>query len=460
LQYISTRGQADPKNFAQLLLSGAASDGGLYVPEIWPQFSADEISAFEDKPFAEVAAALLQPFVGDAIAPEKLLRACSGAYAAFDDKEICPLIELSPNFYLLELFHGPTFAFKDVAMQLLARLIESELASRNEKASIICATSGDTGAAAVAAFGESQAVRTVVLFPQNRISDVQRKQITASGARNVIAVAIEGSFDDAQAIVKDLFADREFSARVRLASVNSINWARIAAQVTYYFTAALKAGSKRPISFCVPTGNFGDVFAGYVARKMGLPLSRLIIATNQNDILARALSSGVYEVERVTPTTSPSMDIQVSSNFERLLFEASNRDAALVNDMMESLRREKHFTIPPEVLKNIRSVFAAARVSEAEVMSKIRDVHARTGRFVDPHTAVALAAAGKAGRANETTIVLSTAHAAKFPKAVQDACGTMPPMPGPLAEIMKRGENYTVLPPDTAKVRAYLQRNL
>jgi threonine synthase len=461
LQYISTRGQAQPKNFAQLLLSGAAPDGGLYMPETWPQFSAEEISALGDKPFAEVAAELLQPFAGEAIPAEKLKRACAQAYAGFRDKEVCPLVELAPNLYMAELFHGPTFAFKDIAMQLLARLIDDELAIRNEKATIICATSGDTGAAAVGAFKDSRAVRVVILFPHNRISDVQRKQITATGARNALSIGIEGNFDDAQAIVKDLFADPKFSADARLASVNSINWARIAAQVTYYFTSALKLASlKRPVSFCVPTGNFGDIFAGYAAKKMGLPLSRLIIATNQNDILARTLSSSVYEVERVTQTSSPSMDIQVSSNFERLLFEASNRDAALVIELMESLRREKRFTIPPETLKNMRGIFAAARASEAEVMNKIRDTHRRTGRFIDPHTAVALVAAGKAGRANETTVVLSTAHAAKFPNAVKDACGVAPPAPEGLAESIKRQENFTVLPPETAKVRAYLQRNL
>ena len=461
MQYISTRGQAGPKNFSDLLLSGAASDGGLYMPEHWPQFSADEVSALEGKPFAEVAATILQSFAGEAVSSEKLIRACKQAYAAFRNKEVSPLVELAPNLYLLELFHGPTFAFKDIAMQLLARLIEDELAGGKEKATIICATSGDTGAAAVGAFENSHAVRVVILFPHNRVSEVQRKQITATGARNVIPIAIEGSFDDAQAIVKDLFIDREFSGRARLASVNSINWARIAAQVTYYFTSALKLASlKRPISFCVPTGNFGDIFAGYAAKCMGLPLSRLIIATNQNDILARALSSGVYEVERVTQTTSPSMDIQVSSNFERLLFDASGRDPALVNDLMESLSREKRFTIPPEVLKNIRGVFAASRASEAEVMNKIRDIHRRTGRFIDPHTAVALVAAGKAGRAAETTVVLSTAHAAKFPKAVKEACGVAPPAPEVLAELMKRQENFTILPPETSKVRAYLQRNL
>lgn len=460
MHYISTRGQAEQKTFTQLLVSGAASDGGLYMPATWPQLSTEEIAGLADQPYAEVAAVLINKFTGGTIAFEQLRQACGAVYVRFDHKDVCPLIELSPNFYLLELFHGPTFAFKDIAMQLLAHLIKDELQTRHNKTTIICATSGDTGAAAVAAFAEQPNVDVVVLFPQNCISDVQRKQITASGARNVISIAVEGSFDDAQGIVKELFADQEFAARHRLASVNSINWVRIAAQVPYYFTATLKVETKRPISFCVPTGNFGDIFAGYAAKKMGLAISRLIVATNQNDILARTLQSGIYQVGDVMPTTSPSMDIQISSNFERLLFEASNRSGAAVREMMEALRKEGRFSIPLQTLENIKKDFAASSASEAEVITKIRDVHARTGRFIDPHTAVALVVATKAGRANETTIVLSTAHAAKFPQSIKDATGAFPPQPEPLAALMKKGENYTVLPPNTAKVRAYLQRNL
>ncbi len=458
MQYISTRGEEKPADFSQLLLAGAAPDGGLYMPAHWPQLSMPEIAALAGKPFAAVAAKILCLFAGTAISENKLAAACEEAYANFSHKDVCPLTELAPDLHLLELFHGPTFAFKDVAMQVLARLIEGELAQSREKITVLCATSGDTGGAAVSAFAHAAHADVVVLFPYNRISDVQRRQITASNASNIFPIAVEGDFDDAQAIVKELFADAAFAKKHRLVSVNSINWARIAAQVTYYFTSALRLGAlQKPVSFCVPTGNFGDIFAGFVAKKMGLPVSRLIIATNQNDILVRVLESGVYEIERVTPTTSPSMDIQVSSNFERLLFEASSRDAARTRALMKDLREKKRFVILPEILEKIRAGFSAASASEAEVEEKIRNLHAQTGRFIDPHTAVALVAASKARKAGETMIVLSTAHPAKFPQAVEKACGLAPPVPKALSQMAGAKENYIVLPANTARIRDYLE---
>jgi threonine synthase len=430
------------------------------MPEVWPQLDAKTIAALAGKPFSEVAFTLLKYFTGEAIAPDVLLRACNQAYASFPDKDVCPLVEIEPGQFLLELFHGPSFAFKDIAMQLLAQLIEGELSPLDGKITIMCATSGDTGAAAVSAFKDAEHAGVVILFPHNRISEIQRKQITASGAKNILPIAIEGSFDDAQAIVKALFSDAELSDRLRLVSVNSINWARIAAQISYYFTSALQRAGKggRPSSFCVPTGNFGDIFAGFAAKKMGLPISRLIIATNENDILVRALATGRYEVKPVTPTTSPSMDIQLSSNFERLLFEASDRKASCVAQMMKELAEKRFFTIGREILENIRSNFTAERASEAEVMEKMKDVHNKTRRFVDPHTAVALVAAEKTIKPGEDLIVLSTAHAAKFPDAVKRACGALPPMPEKLAAAAAKEENYIVLPANVAKVHAYLQQ--
>jgi threonine synthase len=444
------------------MLAGLARDGGLYVPDIsaagWPQLAPKTIAAFAGRPYAEVAVEVIRPFVGDAIGEADLALMAREAYGEFRHPAVAPLTQLDVNTFALELFHGPTLAFKDLAMQLLSRLMDHALAARGERRTIVVATSGDTGGAAVEAFRGRHHVDLVVLFPQGRVSDVQRRMMTTADAGNVSALAIEGTFDDCQAIVKGLFNHHAFSDRVRLSGVNSINWARIVAQVVYYFTAAVALGAPaRKLAFTVPTGNFGDIYAGYVAGRMGLPIDRLVIATNTNDILARTLATGTYELRDVVATTSPSMDIQVSSNFERLLFDAYGRDASAVKAVMGSLAQSRRFTLSAQALAHIRGLFAAGRAGEDEVAATMRTVKRETGNFVDPHTAVGIAVAEKEPRDPAVPmVVLSTAHAAKFPDAVEAATGARPPLPDWLSDINHRPERVTVLPADQAAVERFV----
>jgi len=401
---------------------------------------------------------VIRPFVGDAIGEADLARMAREAYGTFRHPAIAPLTQLDVNTFALELFHGPTLAFKDLAMQLLSRLMDHALTARGERRTIVVATSGDTGGAAVEAFRGRNQVDLVVLFPQGRVSDVQRRMMTTADAANVSALAIEGTFDDCQAIVKGLFNHHAFSDRVRLSGVNSINWARIVAQVVYYFTAAVALGApQRKLAFTVPTGNFGDIYAGYVAGRMGLPIDRLVIATNVNDILARTLATGTYELRDVVATTSPSMDIQVSSNFERLLFDAYGRDASAIKGVMGSLAQSRRFTLSAPALAYIRGLFAAGRAGEDEVAATMRTVKRETGNFVDPHTAVGIAVAEKEPRDPAVPmVVLSTAHAAKFPDAVEAATGVRPALPDWLSDINHRAERVTVLPADQAAVERFV----
>jgi threonine synthase len=444
------------------MLAGLARDGGLYVPDIgaagWPQLGPKTIAAFAGRPYAEVAVEVIRPFVGDAIGEADLARMAREAYGTFRHPAVAPLTQLDANTFALELFHGPTLAFKDLAMQLLSRLMDHALAARGERRTIVVATSGDTGSAAVEAFRGRNQVDLVVLFPQGRVSDVQRRMMTTVDAGNVSALAIEGTFDDCQAIVKGLFNHHAFSDRVRLSGVNSINWARIVAQVVYYFTAAVALGApQRKLAFTVPTGNFGDIYAGYVAGRMGLPIDRLVIATNVNDILARTLATGTYELRDVVATTSPSMDIQVSSNFERLLFDAYGRDAGAVKGVMGSLAQSRRFTLSAPALAYIRGLFAAGRAGEDEVAATMRTVKRETGNFVDPHTAVGIAVAEKEPRDPAVPmVVLSTAHAAKFPDAVEAATGVRPALPDWLSDINHRPERVTVLPADQSAVERFV----
>ena len=387
LSYVSTRGEAPSLGFADVLLAGLARDGGLYVPETWPSLSAEAVEAFAGKPYAEVAEAVIKPFVGSSFGAGEVHAMIRDAYATFRHSAVAPLVQTGPNEFILELFHGPTLAFKDVAMQLLARFMDRALAQRGERATIVAATSGDTGGAAVEAFRSCTRVDVVILFPNGRVSDVQRRQMTTVDAPNIHAVAVEGNFDDCQALVKAMFNDHAFRDRQRLAAVNSINWARIVAQVVYYFTAAVSLGAPhRPVSFVVPTGNFGDVFAGWVAKRMGLPVERLVVATNVNDILARTIETGRYEVRGVLPTASPSMDIQVSSNFERLLFEAEGRDPAAVRRHMASLAQSGAFTISGTPIAAIRGEFDAGRASEEETVAVMKRLRKDAGYLLDPHT--------------------------------------------------------------------------
>jgi len=458
LRYVSTRGEASSLGFAEVMLAGLARDGGLYVPEAWPRLTAQAIAGFAGRSYAEVAVAVIRPFVGDCMSEADLGRMAREAYGSFRHPAVAPLTQLGVNSFALELFHGPTLAFKDLAMQLLARLMDHALAERRERRTIVVATSGDTGGAAVEAFAERGQVDLVVLFPQGRISEVQRRMMTTTAAANVKALAIEGTFDDCQAIVKGMFNHHAFRDRVRLSGVNSINWARIVAQAVYYFTAAVSLGAPaRKVAFTVPTGNFGDVYAGYVAERMGLPIDRLVIATNVNDILARTLATGIYELRDVVPTTSPSMDIQVSSNFERLLFEAAGRDPGAVRALMGSLAQSRRFTLSASALTAIRALFSADRADEDEVAATIRTVRRETGNFVDPHTAVGIAVAEKESRnAAVPMVVLSTAHAAKFPDAVEAACGARPPLPEWLSDLNQRPERVTVLPADQSAVERFV----
>ncbi len=458
MRHVSTRGEAPPLGFAEAMLAGLARDGGLYVPESWPQIGPQTIAAFAGRPYAEVATEIVRCFTGDAIGDADLARMVREAYGTFRHPVVAPLVQLGAATFMLELHHGPTLAFKDLAMQLLSRLMDHGLAARGERRTIVVATSGDTGGAAVEAFRDRSQVDLVVLFPHNRISDVQRRMITTAGAANVNAVAVEGTFDDCQALVKAMFNHHAFRDRVQLSGVNSINWARIVAQVVYYFTAAVALGApKRQVAFTVPTGNFGDIFAGYVAERMGLPISRLVIATNVNDILARTLATGTYELHDVIATTSPSMDIQVSSNFERLVFDACGRDGAVVRTLMNSLAQSRRFTLPADALAHIRAGFSAGRADENEVAAVIRTVRRETGKLIDPHTAVGVAVAEKEPRDPAIPmVVLSTAHAAKFPDAVEAATGMRPRLPEWLSDLDKRPERVTVLPAEQSAVERFV----
>jgi threonine synthase len=458
VRYVSTRGEAPPLGFMDVTLAGLARDGGLYVPENWPRLSGETIASFAGKPYAETAVEVIRPFVGDAISETELSRLAREAYGTFRHPAVVPVTQFGPGTFLLELFHGPTLAFKDVAMQLLARLMDHALAARGERTTIVVATSGDTGGAAVEAFRGRERADLFVLFPQGRISDVQRRMMTTANDNNVHALAVEGTFDDCQALVKGLFNHHAFRDRVRLSGVNSINWARIVAQVVYYFTAAATLGAPHhKVSFTVPTGNFGDIFAGYVAARMGLPIDRLVIATNVNDILARTLATGTYNVREVVATSSPSMDIQVSSNFERLLFEVTGRDAASVRAMMASLAQSGRFSLSSEALSRIRGLFNADRADEEETAATIRTTLRETSRLIDPHTAVGLAVAEKETRDPAVPmIVLGTAHPAKFPEAVEAACGVRPGLPDWLSDLPERPERTTAMPVDQAAIEKFI----
>jgi len=441
VRYISTRGEAPPLGFVDVTLAALARDGGLYVPEAWPQLDRATIAGFAGKPYAEVTADI------------------AAAYADFDDPEIAPLVEIAPDLHLLELFHGPTLAFKDIALQVLGRMFSRALARRGGKATVVAATSGDTGSAAIAALGGLPNVTVFVLHPKGRVSDVQRLQMTTSPHANVHNIALEGTFDDCQAIVKALFAEPNFADAVGLTAVNSINFARIAAQCVYYFTATAKLG--RAETFVVPTGNFGDVFAGEAAMRMGLPIEKLVVATNANDIMVRVLTTGVYEPGAVHPSLSPSMDIQVASNFERALFEASNRDADWTRKAMETFARDRRLVLPDIVRERLRERYAAARTDDAETVETIRKAHAETGRMVDPHTAVALHAAYAMNRrSGAPVVVLSTAHPAKFPDAVARGTGAAPPVPERLKSLFSGVEKVTTLPNNKDLVRAHIESKL
>lgn len=461
MRYVSTRGDAPELGFEDVLLTGLARDGGLYLPERWPAFTRADIARMAGQPYEAVALEVIRPFVEVDIGDDELRAIIDEAYATFRHRTVAPLVQIGPSDWVLELFHGPTLAFKDVAMQVLARLMDRALQRRGQRATIVGATSGDTGGAAIEAFRGRKSIDMFILYPHGRVSDVQRRQMTTPPDANVHALAVDGTFDDCQNILKALFNDLQFRDRMHLAGVNSINWARLVAQIVYYFTSAVALGAPdRNVSFCVPTGNFGDVFAGYAAQSMGLPIERLVIATNVNDILVRTLEAGTYEPRGVVATRSPSMDIQVSSNFERLLFELAGRDPQRLVSQMEGLRIDGSFSLDEDELALMRKFFDAARVAEEETLAEIRRLEAATGYVADPHTAVGTAAARRVARdADVPMITLATAHPAKFPDAIEKAIGRAPAVPSSVAHQASLPERISRVPADAKKIAEFIEAN-
>lgn len=458
MRYVSTRGQAPAVGFVDAVLAGLAPDGGLYVPQAWPQFTNDQIAAFAGRPYHEVAAAVIGAFTGDEIEPAVLLEMCQEAYATFTHKAVVPLVQIGPEAWLAELFHGPSLAFKDVAMQLLARLYDHVLGAQQRSQTILVATSGDTGGAAVEAFRGRRNVRVVTLFPEGRISEVQRRFMTTADDANIACVAVSGTFDDCQAIVKQAFQDPALRQAVDLSGVNSINFARIAAQAVYYFTTAVALGAPaRRVSFCVPSGNFGDAFAGYVALRMGLPIATIVVATNSNDILARAFGDGRYVRGVVQPTLSPAMDIQSASNFERLYFEGVSREPVETARAFQAFAEAGVIDIPPQAFAAMRAVFRGVCVSEDETLRTIVATLNETGELIDPHTAVGVAALRHVADLEGPVVVLSTAHPAKFPDDVARACGVTPLPPRGAANLADRPERFDRLPPEVEAIKAYVR---
>jgi threonine synthase len=458
VRYVSTRGAAPALGFEDVLLAGLAADGGLYVPESWPRLAGAEIRALAGLPYADLAVRVMGPFVEGAIEADDFAALVADSYRDFDHPEIAPLRDLGDDQWLLELFHGPTLAFKDFALQLLGRLFDHVLKKRGERVTIVGATSGDTGSAAIEACRDRAAIEIFILHPTGRVSEVQRRQMTTVASRNVHNIAIEGTFDDCQDLVKAMFADAAFRKRHNLSAVNSINWARIMAQVVYYFAAALRLGApERAATFAVPTGNFGNVFAGYVAHRMGLPVARFVIGSNANDILTRFFETAEMAVRAVVPTISPSMDIQVSSNFERLLFELMGRDGSAVAAWMQAFRKQGAVRLDDPAMAEARALFAAARLDDDGTRRVIAELHRAAGILIDPHSAVGLYAGRARRRPGSPLVALATAHPAKFPEAVKAATGVAPAPPPRLAGIFDRKERFTVLPNDLGAVAEHIR---
>lgn len=463
MRYISTRGLAPVRDFAGVLLAGLAEDGGLYMPESWPRWSAADLRGFRGMPYAELAARVMQPFIGDAVPFATLQSITHDAYAGFGHPAVAPLVQLDARLWSLELFHGPTLAFKDFAMQVLGRLFAHVLAERGRRITIVGATSGDTGSAAIEACAGRPGIDVVILHPEGRTSEVQRRQMTTVKAGNIANIAVAGTFDDCQDLVKAMFADVPFREEMQLSAVNSINWARIAAQIPYYVAAAVALGApEREVAFSVPTGNFGNVMAAWAARRMGLPVSRLVVASNINDILSRFLRDNDMTIKTVEPSLSPSMDIQVSSNFERLLFELLDRDPELTTSVMQRFRTEGRMAVPDKAWHRARTLLHGFRLDDAGTTAEIQNLFA-SGYLADPHTAIGIAAARALPCGNVPTICVATAHPAKFPEAMQHATGQRPLLPPRLSDLFDRDETYSNAPNELgvieARVRAFVARN-
>ncbi|HNI37601.1 MAG TPA: threonine synthase [Pseudomonadales bacterium] len=462
MKYISTRGKAPALNFEQVLLTGLASDGGLYVPETYPQFSAQEIASWSGLPYSEVAIKVISPFVAGCIPQAELENIIRETYTTFRHPAVTPLVQLNSNEWVLELFHGPTLAFKDVALQLLGRLLDAVLAKRQERVVIMGATSGDTGSAAIEGCRRCENIDIFILHPHQRVSDVQRKQMTTVLAPNIHNIAVQGNFDDCQQMVKDSFADQSFLKGKPLVAVNSINWARIMAQVVYYFYAAVQLGApQRAMQFSVPTGNFGDIFAGYVAKRMGLPIAQLIIATNRNDILHRFMSGNRLERTELAHTLSPSMDIMISSNFERMLFELHERDGAAIAKLMEDFKSGA-VSIDAARFAKARELFSSLAVDDAQTCNTIAKVLAESEYLLDPHSAIGVEAARQCRASKDLPVItLATAHPAKFPEAVRKAGYPQdPPLPAHMSDLFVREERCTVLPKDLQAVQQFMTTNI
>ena len=463
MRYLSTRSQPgaggtrDRLSFDEVLLAGLAPDGGLYVPDTVPALPQGRLIDPDRPDYAALATRLMQPFVEGAVGEDDLAAMGADAYSTFEHPDVCPLVELEEDHWLLELFHGPTFAFKDIALQVVARLFDYELGRRDERAMIVAATSGDTGSAAMEAVAGRDRLDIVVLHPAGRTSEVQRRQMTTLDAPNVHAVAVDGTFDDCQDLVKAMFADEPFRRDMSLAAVNSINWARVMAQIVYYVWASQLLASDRPVTFCVPTGNFGNVLAGHYARRMGLPTGRLLIASNTNDILSRLIETGELAAHDVVPTLSPSMDIQISSNLERLVFELFDGDGAATTALLAQFRSEGRAALIPAQHKRLREGFFGDRLDDPETLAVMARVHAETGLFIDPHTAVGVGVAQRCRQPGELVVTLATAHPAKFPEAVARATGMIPVPPPALAAVAERPERGTSLPNDLAAVEAFVR---
>ncbi|MEO8557490.1 MAG: threonine synthase [Rhodospirillales bacterium] len=459
MRYISTRGQAPALPFDEVLLTGLARDGGLYVPEAWPRFSDKEIAALAGKSYAELAATVTWPFVDGVIERGAFFKLMHEAYAGFDHRAAAPLKQLDGNAWVMELFHGPTLSFKDYALQVLGRLLDQVLRKRGKRVTIVGATSGDTGSAAIEAVKGRTAIDIFMLHPKGRVSDVQRRQMTSVAAANVFNIAVEGNFDDCQDLVKACFNDLAFRDRLSLTAVNSINFARIMAQIAYYFWAAVSLGApQRRLSFAVPTGNFGNVYSGYAARAMGLPIEHFYVGSNRNDILARFFKSGEMRIEGVTPSLSPSMDIQVSSNFERLLFDLYDRQGAAVAESMENFRTSGSFAVGANALAEARKLFTGYRLDDEQTVAAMAEIQRHSGEIMDPHSAIGVAGALQAN-SNVPVVALATAHPAKFPDAVRRATGVAPALPQALAGLAQLPERCAELPNDIAALQDYMLRH-
>jgi threonine synthase len=460
VKYVSTRGEAPVLAFDDVLLAGLAEDGGLYVPQEWPQFSADELLSMAGLSYAQIAYRVIRPFVGGTIADSDLEKMVEETYAGFGHAAVAPLKQIGSNDWLMELFQGPTLAFKDFALQLVGRMFAQVLAARGERVTIVGATSGDTGSAAIEACRDRANIDIFILFPEGRVSPVQQRQMTTVDSVNVHAIAVAGTFDDCQDLVKGMFNDAQFRKAQNLSAVNSINWARVMAQIVYYVVAAVRLGApSRPVSFAVPTGNFGNVFAGWAAWKCSLPIDRLVVGTNSNDILFRFFETGEMKMAGVEPTLSPSMDIQVSSNFERLLFDMLDGDGAAVRDWIAAFRKSGAVSVDDARLAGAREKISASRLDDDGTRRVIREIYETTGELLDPHSAIGVDAARQCrGNKEVPMVTLATAHPAKFPDAVKSATGIHPQLPERMSDLFDRNEKFDTLPNDIAAVQAFVRR--